>query len=72
MPHVAGWAALYLERHPGAAPAQVKAALVEGATRGALALGAAGGGGGGMPNLLLYAGALGGGGGEPAAAAFGR
>jgi subtilisin family serine protease len=35
-PHVVGVAALYLQKHPGATPAQVEAALVASATHGAL------------------------------------
>ncbi|KAI8469675.1 MAG: peptidase S8/S53 domain-containing protein [Monoraphidium minutum] len=62
VPHVAGWAALFLERRPGAAPAEVKAALLRSATRGALDLRGALGG---TPNLLAYApGAAAGGGAE--------
>lgn len=48
-PHVAGVAALYLQRHPGASPATVSAALVDGATSNALT-----GVGAGSPNRLLH------------------
>lgn len=68
VPHVAGAAALYLERHPAAAPAEVKAALLGGATRGVLELGGARG----TPNAMLYTGAHESGGGAAAAAAYGR
>lgn len=48
-PHVAGTAALYLETHPAASPAEVAEALKSHATSGALSsIGA------GSPNLLLY------------------
>jgi subtilisin family serine protease len=48
-PHGAGAAALYLERHPGATPAQVVAGVVEAASVGKLsAIGFQ------SPNLLLY------------------
>jgi aqualysin 1 len=50
-PHVAGAAALYLETHPSATPAQTTQALTASATSGVIqALGA------GSPNLLLYTG----------------
>lgn len=53
-PHVAGAAALYLEGHPAASPAEVSQALVGNATVGALtALGA------GSPNRLLFTGPTG-------------
>lgn len=53
VPHVAGWAAMYLERRPDATPAEVKAALEATATQGALSfLGEALEG---TPNLLIYA-----------------
>jgi serine protease len=53
-PHVAGAAALYLEGHPVASPAEVSQALVDNATVGALtALGA------GSPNRLLFTGPTG-------------
>ena len=35
-PHVAGVAAMYLSKNPGASPADVKRVLVEGATQGKL------------------------------------
>lgn len=47
-PHVAGAAAVYLTNHPGATPAQVGTALVNGATNGVLT-----GVGTGSPNKLL-------------------
>jgi subtilisin family serine protease len=47
-PHVAGGAALYLQRHPGATPAQVYAGVVAAATQGKLS------GIGNSPNALLY------------------
>lgn len=48
-PHVAGVAALYLEANPSASPAQVRNAIVNGATPNKLSnIGA------GSPNLLLY------------------
>lgn len=47
-PHVSGAAALYLTAHPGASPATVGAALVNGATNGVLT-----GIGSGSPNKLL-------------------
>ncbi|CAO5243278.1 S8 family peptidase [Frankia sp. AgKG'84/4] len=48
-PHVAGVAALYLQRHPQAGPDRVRDAIVEAGTRGTLrAVGA------GSPNVLLY------------------
>ena len=49
-PHAAGVAALYLQRHPNATPAQVHAAIVNGATVGTLT----GDLGSGSPNRLLY------------------
>ncbi len=53
-PHVAGAAALYLESHPEATPAEVSKAIVESATTGVLTwLGA------GSPNKLLFAGVVG-------------
>ena len=50
-PHVAGYAALYLEGHPGAAPAEVTQAVVGGATIGVVS-----DAGTGSPNLLLFTG----------------
>jgi subtilisin family serine protease len=50
-PHVAGAAALYLESHPAATPAEVAQALVANATSGRLQ-----GLGTGSPNLLLFTG----------------
>jgi subtilisin family serine protease len=52
VPHVAGAAALFLERNPGASPAEVKAALVAAATQGAVSLASAAADG--TPNRLLY------------------
>ena len=52
-PHVAGVAALYLERNPTATPAQVRDALVSAATPGKVT-----NAGAGSPNLLLYSGFL--------------
>ena len=49
-PHVAGAAALYLQAHPAATPADVAQALVSGASPNQLGLL-----GPGSPNLLLYA-----------------
>ncbi len=49
-PHAAGVAALYLQRHPNATPAQVHAAIVSGATVGVLT----GDLGSQSPNRLLY------------------
>jgi subtilisin family serine protease len=49
-PHVAGVAALCLERHPGSAPAVVNRCIVDNATTGRL-----GDVGAGSPNRLLYA-----------------
>ncbi len=54
-PHVAGAAALHLERFPDATPAQVREAIVSTATSGVLSKI-----GSGSPNKLLYAPALGG------------
>ena len=48
-PHVAGVAALYLQDHPGASPAEVAAAITSSATPNVLA-----NVGPGSPNLLLY------------------
>jgi subtilisin family serine protease len=48
-PHVAGAAALYLEAHPAAAPAEVESALTGGATSGLIS-----GLPAGTPNRLLY------------------
>jgi subtilisin family serine protease len=48
-PFVAGVAALYLQRHPQASPADVKAAILSAATRGAVR------NAGRAPNVLLYA-----------------
>jgi subtilisin family serine protease len=48
-PHVAGAAALYLQAHPAATPAEVAQALVDGASSNELGLL-----GPGSPNLLLY------------------
>ena len=53
-PHTAGAAALYLEAHPGAPPAEVAQAMLAGATIGVLT-----GVGTGSPNLLLFTGAAG-------------
>ena len=53
-PHVAGIAALYLQAHPTATPAQVKAAIVGNATAGKIV------GVNGSPNLLAYSGFIGG------------
>jgi subtilisin family serine protease len=53
-PHVAGIAALYLQAHPTATPAQVKAAIVGNATSGKII------GVNGSPNLLAYSGFIGG------------
>lgn len=50
-PHVAGAAALYLERHPSALPQQVRDALVNNGTSGGV-----GNPGTGSPNVLLYTG----------------
>ena len=50
-PHVAGAAALYLERNPSATPSQVRNALVGAATTGRVI-----NAGTGSPNLLLYTG----------------
>jgi subtilisin family serine protease len=52
-PHVAGAAALYLQRHPVARPDEVSAALTSAATRNAIVNGGLG------PNLLLYTAYLG-------------
>lgn len=60
-PHVAGAAALYLETHPSAAPADVASALVTNATTGVVK-----GAGTGSPNALLYSGFIGGGAPTPA------
>jgi aqualysin 1 len=49
-PHVAGVAALYLQNNPGAAPATVASAIINGATTGRLI----GNLGAGSPNRLLY------------------
>ncbi len=62
-PHVAGVAALYLSANPGASPAQVTAAIVNGATDGVV-----GNPGNGSPNKLLYSLLTGSGGGNPPAA----
>lgn len=48
-PHVAGVAALYLEKHPSASPAAVAAAIINGATQGVV-----GNPGTGSPNRLLF------------------
>jgi subtilisin family serine protease len=48
-PHVAGVAALYLQRHPNAPPAQVRDNMVRNATAGVVS-----NPGPGSPNLLLY------------------
>jgi hypothetical protein len=48
-PHVAGVAALYLETHPGASPAEVSSAIIRAATADQLS-----DVGPGSPNLLLY------------------
>ncbi|MGH7647765.1 MAG: S8 family peptidase, partial [Gemmatimonadaceae bacterium] len=53
-PHVAGIAALYLQAHPSATPAQVKQAIVANATSGKIV------GVDGSPNLLAYSGFVGG------------
>jgi len=50
-PHVAGAAALYLEKHPGSTPAEVRAAIVGVATPGVVTSA-----GEGSPNLLLFSG----------------
>ena len=50
-PHVAGIVALYLERHPAATPAQVRSALVSGATLDRIS-----DPGVGSPNRLVYSG----------------
>ena len=54
VPHVAGWAALYLEHHPNASPVEVKAVLQAAATRGAVSLPASVLPG--TPTSLLYVG----------------
>ena len=59
-PHVAGAAALYLESHPSATPAQVASAITGNATTRAL-----NGLGRGSPDLLLYTAAFSGGTPEP-------
>ncbi len=48
-PHVAGAAALYLQSHPTALPAEVTSAILDDTTPGVVA-----GAGGGSPNRLLY------------------
>jgi subtilisin family serine protease len=48
-PHVAGAAALYLQKYPTATPATVASALVAGATSGKVT-----NPGSGSPNKLLY------------------
>lgn len=48
-PHVAGVAALYLQANPGASPATVRNAIVNGGTTGKVT-----GAGTGSPNVLLY------------------
>jgi hypothetical protein len=48
-PHVAGAAALYLERHPAATPSEVRSAILAGATPGVLTNHVPG-----SPNLLLF------------------
>ncbi|HXE59594.1 MAG TPA: S8 family serine peptidase [Gemmatimonadaceae bacterium] len=53
-PHVAGIAALYLQAHPTATPAQVKQAIVANATSGKII------GTSGSPNLLAYSAFVGG------------
>jgi hypothetical protein len=53
-PHVAGAAALYLERHPTATPDEVRQAILGGATRNVLSGLVAG-----TPNLLLFTSHLG-------------
>lgn len=53
-PHAAGAAALYLETHPAATPAEVTQAIVSGATAGRVV-----NAGAGSPNLLLYVGGSG-------------
>lgn len=50
-PHVAGAAAVYLSRHPGASPEEVQRALTENATRDKIGYAMPG-----TPNLLLYTG----------------
>ena len=52
-PHVAGAAALYLQRNVNASPSQVRSALTNQATTGRLS-----GIGTGSPNRLLYTGGL--------------
>ena len=59
-PHVAGVAALYLSRHPDAAPSEVASAIVDGAANGKV-----GDPGNGSPNKLLNIAFLGGGGTPP-------
>ncbi len=54
-PHVTGVVALYLEQNPGASPAQVEQALVQGATCGTLATSGEYDIGTGSPELLLNA-----------------
>ncbi len=73
---MAGWAALFLQRHPTATPAEVKAALVSTGTLGMVTFGP--GAFPGTPDLLAFTGGAvdGGGGGRggvaPATAAFSR
>jgi subtilisin family serine protease len=55
VPHVAGMAAIYLEQHPEATPAQVHDALVAAANAGVLDESQMRSG---TPNKLLYAGVL--------------
>lgn len=50
VPHVAGVAALYLQKHPHVSPQELKAALVQGATRDAIQSNLLRG----TPNRLLY------------------
>jgi len=54
-PHVAGVAALYLEKNPTASPSQVASAITSNATTGKVS-----GAGSGSPNRLLYSGFIGG------------
>jgi subtilisin family serine protease len=53
-PHVAGVAALYLQRNPGASPATVTSSIVGNSTTGVVS-----GAGSGSPNRLLYSGYIG-------------
>ncbi|WP_336923419.1 S8 family peptidase [Aquipuribacter sp. SD81] len=53
-PHVAGVAALYLQRNPGASPSTVASSIVGNSTTGVVS-----GAGSGSPNRLLYSGYIG-------------